>query len=779
MTSAGPDRQFEMRRIEIDVAERNQCSPTPVLVVHGDPSREATGLWRITNADEVHRPGAFYEWHYGGKTPAITRAPEAAIGYAELLDPNERFKVFHMRLVVRYPDQSRQEGKRSVTVWNRYALAKERGWVQPQIVYDFRASPEGDHLVGRARIINRDNEYITFTSQQIQWLLNTPAVPARPGDPTRAHVTLPPHSEVEIKHQVPINDFPANAFGFAVILRGRTRNGHNAHAAAYFEHHTPHSQGVQILSQPAHLSLLADLRAEACDTLRRRFTRSDLEELGRKSAAKGNNGARNIGALFAVGKSVHALSGSFEGQQCLPDQTPPEEGLACQLTDEWGWVSVPGRFVNARKGDVLLSPGSGGPILGVLRHVSPPQIFSHSAIMIENYYTLRHSTASELWMADHASDSFTDAGSDGLDAESLQYIWPGTINQSAENAMNGELFADPDGKTNEYGDVKQYPLSAMTNGGLDPGNEIVDPLVVKPDPLLEAERDWVRSNLHRVADAAKEIQGHYRFFVYTNAQISSEPTGDFIAPNRSGWWASGTRPTVCSALVWAAAHGLKDPAVRLEGKEVFVKSSDLEPTDVSAGAQVDFRTRDGLYFYTEEERKVAGSWLYDYFYNVAYQIAGAGGVLFTDAASDTANQICNAFAFDWTGWSDVYDDEAKDSDRWKEPGVGRAVSPDNIMLWDPPTSFDGKTVSRPVRLYRTAHLPAALCGVPPHQPLEARAHQGKDRWQCHLPEQPCRRRDRQRGRPFAPQQLLGQIQRRTAGGGVSRAGRKVHQQRLC
>ena len=381
------------------------------------------------------------------------------------------------------------------------------------------------------------------------------------------------------------------------------------------------------------------------------------------------------------------MNGSFEGLECLPDQTPPEEGLACQLTDEWGWVAVPGRFVNARKGDVLLSPGSGGPILGVLRHVSPPQVFSHSAIMIENYYTVRHSTGSEAWLKDHASDSFTASGSDGLDPESLQYLWPGTIDQTAENAMSGEPFPDPDGRTNEFGDVRTYSLSAMKSGGLDPANEIVDPLVVKPDPILEAEHDWIRANLHRVADAAKDIQGHYRFYAYTNAEICAEETGSHLAPARAGWWASETRPTVCSSLVWAAVASLRDPEVRLEGEGPFLNSSDLEPSD--AGADIDFRTRDGLYFYTEEERQIAGDWLYEYFYNLAYEAAGAGGVLLTDAASDAANQICNTFAFDWSGWSDVYEDEAKDSDRWRNPDVGRAVSPDDIMNWDAPAAFDG------------------------------------------------------------------------------------------
>jgi len=689
IVTAAAGRVVDTHRFEIEVVAGDACAPLPVLQVHGDPSLEATGIWSVTNAEDVHRPGAHYEWHYGGPTAIVTREPRAAISYADLLGPNERFKVFHTRLVVRYADQSLRQAKRSVTVWNRYALAKERGLVQPRVTHHFRPASEGDHLVGRARIINRDDEYVVFTEQQVQWLSNKPGAPASPSRPSKISIVLRPHSEVEVGRWMRLDAIPANAFGFGLVLRGTTRSGLQAHAAAYFEHHSPlPSHGVRVIADAALVGMLDTLREADCVPSKRRYSRAEIEDLAFKHDAKGEAAlAPKVGLLFR--DQARIMSGSIEGQECLPDQTPPEKDLACQLTDEWGWVAVPGRFVNARKGDVLLSPGSGGPILGVLRHVSPPQIFSHSAIMIENYYTLRHSTASEEWLQNHASDSFTADGSDGLEPEALQYIWPGTISQTAENAMEGEPFDDPDGEKDDFGAVKSYTLSAMTNGGLDPGDEIIDPLIVKPDPLLEAEQEWIRANLHRVADAAKAIHGHYRFFAYTDAKICGEASGPFLAPSRSGWWASQSRPTVCSALVWASAASLREPAVRLEGKGEFTQSSDVESTDV--GGDVDFMTRDGLYFYTEAERQTAGDWLYNYFYNVVYQISGAGGVAFTDAASDLGNQICNTFAFDWSGWSDVHEDEAKDSELWKDPSVGRAVSPDNIMSWDPPTEFDGKT----------------------------------------------------------------------------------------
>ncbi len=48
-------------------------------------------------------------------------------------------------------------------------------------------------------------------------------------------------------------------------------------------------------------------------------------------------------------------------------------------------------------------------------------------------------------------------------------------------------------------------------------------------------------------------------------------------------------------------------------------------------------------------------------------------VLFTDLPDDVANQVLNAFASDWC------DTAAKDSEKWRNPGSGESVSPDNII----------------------------------------------------------------------------------------------------
>jgi hypothetical protein len=468
-----------------------------------------------------------------------------------------------------------------------------------------------------------------------------------------------------------------------------------ASASAYFEHHRANARTIRVLRDPHIVQTLNVIRNNVCRNERAIIMRADIERHLKDTRARGDavgNAPIHIGDIFKtpILDDVRQDQAELVGQQCLPDEEPPSADLVCQLTDEWAWVYIPGRFVNARKGDVVLSPGGNGPIGGVLRQVSPPQMYAHCGIMIQNYYRIRHSTASVDWLRGALVDSFTSRGSDGLEPDKLKYIWPGTIDQTTEEAIHGSLLEDPDRLLDSHGEIKKYRITAFdAKSKLNANGEIVDPMVVMPDPLIEAERPWVRDVLHQVAEAAKQIRGHYRLYCYTEARGSLGISPEFDAPDRGpGWWASGTRATVCSSFICAAVHSLKEPAVRLEGQDLFTTPADLEPTDTAQGAEVDFRTLDGLYFYSEQERRDAGNWLYRYYYDLAYAEAGPFGTLFTDAPDDTANQICNTFAFDWSG-EDSAGDHAKDSDRWKNPGVGRAVSPSDIMdYWDAPRSLD-------------------------------------------------------------------------------------------
>jgi len=367
-----------------------------------------------------------------------------------------------------------------------------------------------------------------------------------------------------------------------------------------------------------------------------------------------------------------------EDQVCDPDNLTEEdlaaadEGqLVCQLTDEVKDVMMPARWMNARKGDCILSPGGDGIIGGLMLNVKPAQWYSHSGIMTRNYDEITHSTGSQKRLMDHLIGVVSD-GSDGFEPRVLKYIWPGAVTQTVQHSIEGEDFPDP-----EYDQT--YSISAFGPHAVGVTHndqfKMIPPLVVKPDPMQETPA--VRTALHAIATDARNDGGrpgvkpkyHYRWYCYTDPTIGlGSPEGPVAG------WAAGTRPSVCSSYIWMHA---KARNAHLETSQSLVTPTDLEPRDVSQGAVVRPTTPDGLYNYSARERSDAAHWLYDTIYNQAYEKAGWFGEILTDGADDVANQFLNAFAND--------DADGKDSTAWETVTEADAVSPDNMLWWDGPS----------------------------------------------------------------------------------------------
>jgi hypothetical protein len=399
----------------------------------------------------------------------------------------------------------------------------------------------------------------------------------------------------------------------------------------------------------------------------------------------GNGIARfgGVGRLGGIGAPLFALEGPpppgliAEGQVCDPDNLSEEElaaaeagQLVCQVTNEVADVLVPARWGAAMKGDVILSPGGDGIIGGLMLNVQPVQWYSHTGIMTRNYREITHCTGSQKRLMDHLVGVLAD-GSDGFLPSTLKWVWPGAITQSVQDSIYGEDFPDP-----EYD--KTYSVSAFGphSVGVTHNDQMVmiPPLVLKPNPVLETPA--VRAALHAIATDARNDAGrphvnskyHYRWYAYT------DPTVGLGAPEGAdAGWAAGTRGAVCSSYIWMHA---KNRGARLESDQPLVTPTDLEPSDVNAGAAVRPTTPDGLYNYSGQERKDAANWLYDTVYNQAYEKAGWLGEILTDGADDIANQFLNVFAND--------NADGKDSTAWKNVGDADAVSPDNMLFWDGP-----------------------------------------------------------------------------------------------
>jgi hypothetical protein len=466
---------------------------------------------------------------------------------------------------------------------------------------------------------------------------------------------------------------------------------------------------------------------------------------------------------------------------CTRDQPvcPPDDRVTCQLIPadpaktKWvrDWVKLPWRIKNAFKGDLILSPGgSSGIISSLLSQLDPPQHYTHMGIMTRDNVEVRHATASDDYLQDHPNGHIFLAGdqpSDGFEPDKVRFGWPGTITQSIDAAYNASLDDKYFGAAIKHADGKTYYIRALsfeptrvnieTDDSKPPRWQRLQALVVQPCPALET--DAVRQALWRIADAAMAIRGHYRFFAYTDATISEDPTfygppmyeammPDPKNPCGSEVKVERTIPVVCSTFIWAAVQRVNAsgalPRIRLD---CLPNPQRPDPGNAAPCASALERhprfglpladpKLNGLYFYDEAQRINAGDKLYEYLHDKVrgkiaekvpgiVQALGGGfisvGVLITamplplrflaillgislaevqllvdwlsDMPDDVANQILNAFASDWC------ETEAKDSDKWKKPGTGRSVSPDNILnCWSEPMS--GLTDPREV-----------LCGV--------------------------------------------------------------------
>lgn len=499
--------------------------------------------------------------------------------------------------------------------------------------------------------------------------------------------------------RLPEEALPQQAVGFAIHYRGLTASGKQVRASAYFDipGRFPRLDNIDrtvagLLNRLVSKRLVANPASISATELKRMAHRSAVSDSVSRAMLEN---AATLKPSDEMGP-MHTLEGEMDGEiiegaSCDPWNLPSviPEGFVCQATDEKEYRWVPARFVNARQGDIIISPGGAGVIAALLRQVSPPQFYSHSGIMTRNQTEITHSTAWVERLLKYPQGDFNQP-TEGLQPHALKFIWPGVIKQTVAHAVDGESMEDPDGEQDENGNKPSYVVS-----GFDPADysvidgEIVPALVVKVDPFLETTE--IRNKLRQIGAFAAEQAGksHYRLFCYTDPTIvrSEEAAG-------SSGWANGTFPSVCSSFIWFCAT---ENGATLE-------SSELEEDDTAEGAEAELPDsgEDGLYRYTAEERLNAGEFLVQYLHQLvidsAQQNFDWAGDFFAgwhDVADDVSNQVANTFA------SDFSDTEAKDSDQWRETVDADAVSPDNLLRWDGPDRGGLWGSSEPL-IYRTA-----------------------------------------------------------------------------
>lgn len=439
-------------------------------------------------------------------------------------------------------------------------------------------------------------------------------------------------------------------------------------------------------------------------------------------------------------------------QPCDCNSCPADATLTCSYTGEDEYVED-AYFANAYRGNFLLTPGDARGVIGGLLHaLNPPQHYSHMGIFVADHSLIRHCTSSQerLTAKEYYSGSLlgVPAPLDGLNPDHVQFGWPGTITESVYQAFFADRYGTtlvPPGYSAPYTgatlpdtESTESPKSSylMNQLGFDPvsddGQTWFPPLIVKPCPRLQTPVHTAA--LNQVALQALSIYAHYRFFAYSNGSIGeitdfdgpvftvpdAQPDFDF-STGRWNDWASGikwvhkhTIAAVCSSFAWQAVQNSflhqKNPKIVLD----WAKSHDQALGEANGNCVraiaplwqadvLDPNTRDGLYFYSAEERKTTGQSLHDNLSQTVYDslkqslhdaggvqkavaaviddigrgsfiLAAEGGVaalsalilpllgsvvvdsvflanlieLLYDMPEDIANQMCNSFAFDCT-----------------------------------------------------------------------------------------------------------------------------------
>ncbi len=688
----------------------------------------------ISREIESNKP--VYEWDFGDGSTAVTNSPLVSHDFFAAIDHEAGLGQFTVTCHIKHADIT---VRRTLTIHSAYAICKRVGTVVPHVTSDQFAQKKHNRLSGILTVYNVETKPIILDNLSITPLSDNGDDLALPGKPTRlgTPITLPPQSATMVRVNVPfVNGQPNrgelrfDVKGFSVLYTGTMEN-YPVRCSAFFE--VPATEWKQ---KPKANSADSVQEQQSWPWLAVEQAVNRVNDVGREHIALDtttgtltvNIGTRSSGNSLTLDRdeAINVLSSVYtpldnivlqahqrnvppdrftqlerpaiphrlngppvvvpvaEGSECDPDNLTQEEQdtayadqLVCQLTQEEQEVTTPARWINARKGDIILSPGGDGFIGGLMMNVSPPQWYSHCGIMTRNYDEITHSTGSKDRLLDHKIGF---QGGDGFDPKILKYTWPGAITQTVQNSQEGESFPDP-----EFD--KSYTINAFGKHAVGFTHNdrfvLIPPLVIKPDP--NQETTTTRSILHAIAADARRNAGrpgvqskfHYRWYCYTDPMVGlGAPEGP------EAGWAAGTHASVCSSFIWLLA---KARHAHLETSQALVTPTDLEPGDVVSagnpvitpgGAFVRPLTPDGLYTYSAEERLNAANWLYNFIYNEVFDKAGWLGNFITDAADDVANQILNAFAND--------DADGRDSTAWQNVTEADAVSPDNMLWWDSP-----------------------------------------------------------------------------------------------
>jgi len=671
---------FDSREIQITAADCGQSAPTPpILRTASNLFHEGTIEFSVANGASF--TGASYAWDFGDGTTAVTSVPYVTHDYRTALPRDSEFQNFTARVTVTPRGSPPLVSKKTLAVYNLYAVIKQLGRIRPPVTPSgSKLQLTGGNFTGSLTIQNPEDTTLNFTSQAIEY---QPCDPDR--DPftfstTAMTMSIPAHASTSLPVSLAQSIVPADVCSVAVHLTG-TAGTMAAGTDAYFDVR-PNPQVLQPVTDAASLSLLNNITSRGLTANKDHVSQEELYTL----FAQGQISQLPSLSLSLIQKfspfSGNSDSCSFSpapGCACTPGDPTPT-GLSCQAQGTWKFT--PARIANALKGDILVEPGGCGNaslITGLLHHLNPPQKYSHEGLMTRSYYQLRQTTAASdrYFSSDSSGRAFFPKNQgeanlrNGIREDVLRFGWQGSdgkdlagneIPRPVEEAFNSFTLPDPEtGVT--------FTFNSFSPNSVVCDSTSIDPLVIQPPPgSPSAVRDMLKA-----ADNALNLRTHYRFFAYSQANISTN-LGFVSPPTSPSIWSRGSSAAVSSTFIWTALKQV--PGLHLGATSKLTndpKFKDFPQPDPD---------NDGLFIYPEDQRRAVGNFIADSTYNQAFSKLDPNPAVteviefFTVAAGHISRQVTNCFSKDDCG-------NTSDQD-WLNPGTGSTVSPDNFLFWASP-----------------------------------------------------------------------------------------------
>jgi len=709
--SAISERRSDARSVPITVVPCQQKFPN--FFAKRSVYEPDTMEFMLRNPMDFSAQGTSYRWNFGDETVVTTTMPFASHSYLESLDATIPDPVFQTSLTIIRPGLPDVVVRKALPYANDYANSRLQGFAHPPVRPLTRyLSDGGNELGAEFTVHNLESSPIRFTRRILQRHFCDPDREPVTSSSQAYDLTIPAEGSTRVQSVLQASDLGPETCGVSIHLFADGPDGVALSSVAHFEVPRRHPLAAQRVADPQTRAYLQNLVARGLVSDPNNITQQEIQGLvlqGRASPPP----ASPDPPRFVRGAT------DDEGDVCVPGDTAPRPGLDCQPgADEW--ELSPAFIRNARRGDLFINGGC-GPIAKLLQSIG--QNYSHEAIMTQNYYRIAHSTGSKDYLSATIPKDSSALFVTRFDEKRLRYFWPGALKESVEEAFNGARYIADDG--NVYSMNTFNPEPQQCEGSSD----TFPILVIKP-PLEEDA--LARPILHRAAELAEAQESHYRFFAFTQGNISMDPPANYtsrpIPPgytnqyplNTSFRSPVGESATVSTTFLWDV---LKRAGAKLEGCQFevgderlndkrgrfwtglpYLSDTDCKPPRI--GGEVD-----GLYWYRQDLRDVAGKAVFDATYNdVAAQIAKGGGVsVYVDNlvnigshAEGFAQQMLNCFAYDACGDLNGDDSTAEvplvagiPSPLRRVPlpfGDGVSVSPDDFLMWDAPG--DGGVLGR-------------------------------------------------------------------------------------